>query len=206
MIDWEAFYRACYAVLVEHAGALVSEEDAFVRHALDDEHPLTEWRFGGKLASGGKFRRLNRRVYVDCYPEDETNERKAVIQRVNIMLGDLMPPGGVYGSPAEHATLAPRIPQTLDEAFEILDEKLSDEDRRYLQEAKNPDDAAVSLHHSLGRQLRNRWGLWGDGSPLKDHLRKEHGITHPDDMSGFIIRQYCRARYPTRHELLAKDE
>ena len=205
MIDWEAFYRACWAVLVEQAGALPDDEDAFVRHALDDKHPLTEYRFGGKLGHGGKFWRNDRRVYIDYYPEDETNERKAITQRVNFMLGDLMPAGGVYGSPAEHAKLAHRIPKTLDEAFEILDERLSEEDRRYLQEAKNPDDAAVSLHHSLGRQLRNRWGLWGDGSPLKEHLRKEHGIVHPDDMSGFILRQYCRARYPTRHELLTKD-
>ena len=83
---------------------------------------------------------------------------------------------------------------------------LSDEDRRFLQEAKDPDDAAVSLHHSLGRHLRNEWALWGDDSKLKQHLREKHGITHPDDMSGFILRQYSRARIPTRYDRLKADE
>jgi len=205
MINWEAFYHACYAILVEHAGAVANEADSFVHHALKDEHPLTEWRFSGKLGFGGKFRRLSQKVYIDCYPEDETNERKAIIQKVNILLGDLMPSGGVYGSPAEHAQFAPRIPKTLEECFEILDEKLSSQDRSYLQDAEDPDAAAVSLHHSLGRYLRNTWGLWGDGSELKRCLREDHGITHPDDMSGFILREYCRARYPTRQQKLMED-
>ena len=97
------------------------------------------------------------------------------------------------------------IPKTLDEAFTVLDAMLSNEDRRYLQEAKDPDDAAVSLHHSLGRHIRNTWGLWGDGSELKRCLRQDYGILHPDDMSGFILRQYCRARYPTRLDRLKAD-
>jgi len=205
-MDWDAFYRACYAILVEHAGAIADDVDNFVLHALKDDHPLTEWRFSGKLGFGGKFRRLDHKVYVDYYPEDKSKERDGIVQRVNFMLGDLMPPGGVYGSPAEHARFAPIIPTTLEEAFTALDRMLSIEDRNYLQKAEDPESAAVSLHHSLGRHLRNKWGLWGEGSPLKRCLREDHGITHPDDMSGFILREYCRVRYPTRHQLLAKDD
>jgi len=205
-MNWEAFYRACYAVLVEHAGAIPSDRDNFVYHCLKDDHPLTEWRFSGKLGFGGKFRRLRQKVYVDCYPEDETSERKAIIQKVNILLGDLMPPEGVYGSPAEHARLAPRIPKTLEEAFEALDAMLSESDRRFIQEAEDVQQVIARIHHGLGRHLRNKWGLWGEGSPLKKCLREEHGILHPDDMSGFILREYSRARFETRHQKLMKDD
>jgi hypothetical protein len=97
------------------------------------------------------------------------------------------------------------IPTTLDEAFAVLDSKLSDEDRRYLQESESPDKAAVSLHHSLGRAIRNEWGLWGDSSKLKQLIAKEHGITHPDDVSGFILREYARARIPTAWQRLMED-
>jgi hypothetical protein len=97
------------------------------------------------------------------------------------------------------------IPTTLEEAFEALDAMLREEDRKYLQEAEDPDKAAISLHHSLGRHLRNTWGLWGD-SPLKKHIRERFGFIHPDDMSGFILRQYCRARYPTAWDRLLRED
>jgi len=95
-------------------------------------------------------------------------------------------------------------PKTLDEAFAALDAMLTDKDRRYLQEAEDPDKAAVSLHHSLGRHIRNEWGFWQD-SELKRHIRQQFGLVHPDDMSGLILRQYCRARYPTRLDRLKAD-
>ena len=95
-------------------------------------------------------------------------------------------------------------PTTLDEAFDALDAMLTDEDRRYLQEAKDPDKAAVSLHHSLGRHIRNKWGFWQD-SELKRHIRQKHGLVHPDDMSGLVLRLYCRARYPTAWDRLKGD-
>lgn len=91
------------------------------------------------------------------------------------------------------------VPTTLEEAFDALDKMLSDEDKEYLQ--KNPDEAPIRLHHSLGRHLRNEWGLWSD-SVLKTHLMEVHGIKHPDDMSGFILDEYARCRYPTRYDRL----
>lgn len=95
------------------------------------------------------------------------------------------------------------IPTTLDEAFEALDKMLCDEDREYLQ--KHPDKAPTKLHHSLGRHLRNNWGFWTE-SALKTHLRTVHGIKHPDDMSGFILDEYARCRYPTRYDRIRSDE
>ena len=55
--------------------------------------------------------------------------------------------------------------------------------REYLKE-----NGSVAVHHTLGRYIRNEWGLW-TGSELKSELEKK-GFTHPDDMSDYIIREY----------------
>jgi hypothetical protein len=41
------------------------------------------------------------------------------------------------------------------------------------------------FHHTVGRWIRNNWGLWS-GGPLKDYL-EELGFAHPDVMSGIIL-------------------
>ena len=41
---------------------------------------------------------------------------------------------------------------------------------------------------SLGKWLRNEAGLWR-GGPFADSLRA-HGVRHPDEMSGVILRAY----------------
>jgi len=76
------------------------------------------------------------------------------------------------------------------------------EDQDYLLGAKDIEGAAISLHHSLGRHLRNEWGLWQD-SELAKHLREKHGQVHPDSMSHFILVHYCRVRMPTLWERLS---
>lgn len=94
----------------------------------------------------------------------------------------------------------PDWPKTLDEAAKALDGVLSKEDRDYiLKSERSADDTAVEVHHSLGRHLRNLWGLWGN-SPLAQHLREVHGVAHPDDMSHHIIVAYCRQNVRTRFE------
>jgi hypothetical protein len=55
---------------------------------------------------------------------------------------------------------------------------------------KNEADAVASTHHSVGKWIRNEWGLW-IGSQLKDYFLKL-GLKHPDDMSGVIIRSFHR--------------
>lgn len=48
------------------------------------------------------------------------------------------------------------------------------------------DEFVAVAHHSLGRHLRNEWGLWKDSILLT--YFKELGLQHPDDMSGLILR------------------
>jgi len=92
----------------------------------------------------------------------------------------------------------------MDEAFRALDRLLSDEDRKFIQESSEPEKVAIRLHHSLGRYLRNEWGLWG-GSELAQHIREVHGTVHPDDMSHVIITEYATQWIPTTWDRL-KDE
>jgi len=55
---------------------------------------------------------------------------------------------------------------------------------------KTESDAIASTHHTIGKWIRNEWGLW-TGSQLKDYFLNL-GLTHPDDMSGVIIRSFHR--------------
>lgn len=99
------------------------------------------------------------------------------------------------------------IPLTLEETVSALDKMLSAEDRTFLQtgDRKERHRAATQLHHSLGRHLRNEWGLWA-GSPLARHFREVHGIEHPDDMSGKILDYYVEATIRTRYQRIAEGE
>lgn len=79
------------------------------------------------------------------------------------------------------------IPQNLQEAIEELDRKLNKEDKEYIVE-----NGSLAVHHSLGRWIRNNWGLWNEeDNGLKTSLKKL-GYSHPDDMSNYIIKQYIR--------------
>lgn len=79
------------------------------------------------------------------------------------------------------------IPKNIEECFEILNKELKPDDLAFI---KASDDNATKLHHSLGRYLRNTWGLWG-GSDLKRYFW-DLGINHPDDMSSIILHSYHR--------------
>lgn len=75
-------------------------------------------------------------------------------------------------------------PNTLAEAVEILEKELSP-DSLYRIRNMDKDDLA-GMHHTLGRHLRNNWGLWTEDAPLKKHMMRL-GFTHPDDMSSVIL-------------------
>ena len=78
-------------------------------------------------------------------------------------------------------------PKTVNEAISTLEKILSDKDKEYL--LKN---GAISVHDSLGRWIRNEWGLW-TGSELKDELMNMNkGLNHPDDMSNYIIEEFIK--------------
>jgi len=79
------------------------------------------------------------------------------------------------------------IPQNLQEAIEELDRKLNKKDKEYIVE-----NGSLAVHHSLGRWIRNNWGLWNEeDNGLKTSLKKL-GYSHPDDMSNYIIKQYIK--------------
>lgn len=76
------------------------------------------------------------------------------------------------------------IPSTLDEAIATLEA-----DSTLAAAAVRGDVAA--MHHSLGRQLRNDWNLWFNGTPLSDWF-SSIGIHHGDDRSGIILESFQR--------------
>ena len=95
-------------------------------------------------------------------------------------------------------------PETLDEAILAIDNMLNEETRLFLSVA-NETTAVTELHHTLGRYLRNKWGLW-QGSPLAKHMEQVHGATHVDDMSSIIISAYCRRGIKTRFQRVMSEE
>ena len=83
-----------YDALIEHAGAYRVPEnecdlsrDSFVSYAA--EGSWTEFRFQGALAFGGKVWNNAGRWYVNCYPEDRNETRKAIIEKTNSALAAL---------------------------------------------------------------------------------------------------------------------
>jgi hypothetical protein len=60
----------------------------FISYVTSDDDRRKEWRFQGALGFGGKFRINHNKPhpYVDCYPEHETPERLAMIERANARL------------------------------------------------------------------------------------------------------------------------
>lgn len=95
------------------------------------------------------------------------------------------------------------IPTTLDEALVELGKLLPQADKDHLLQSEESFDALVGeVHHSLGRYLRNEWGLWRD-SALAQHMRGTHNTSHPDDMTHVIIVAFCRQMVRTRFERIA---
>lgn len=94
-------------------------------------------------------------------------------------------PDGMYNKEQPEKESEVPIPKTVDEAVKTLAKIVSEEDRDYLLE-----NGAISVHDSLGRWIRNEWGLW-TGSDLKNELKKK-GFEHPDDMSNYVIEEFIK--------------
>ena len=77
------------------------------------------------------------------------------------------------------------IPKNIEEAFDELDRMLQQDDKDYIVE-----NGSIAVHHSLGRWIRNNWGLWDDEANDLKRIFTEIGISHPDDMSDHIIKWY----------------
>ena len=97
----------------------------------------------------------------------------------------LKAPDGMYNKEESEKGSEIPIPKTVDEAVKTLAKIVSKEDRDYLLE-----NGAISVHNSMGRWIRNEWGLWTD-SELKNELKKK-GFEHPDDMSNYIIEEFIK--------------
>ncbi len=75
-----------WAILVDECGA---RDDAFMEF-ICNWPKCVEFRFGGKLGFGGKVWADRDRIHVTCYPEDMTDERRAIIERTNDRLSKLV--------------------------------------------------------------------------------------------------------------------
>lgn len=82
-------------------------------------------------------------------------------------------------------------PTNLREALIALDKKLSKEDKIIMQ-LRTEQEVLTCTHHTLGRQLRNDWGLWETKKSQLYYWFKLWGVWHADDMSSVIITSYCR--------------
>lgn len=49
----------------------------------------------------------------------------------------------------------------------------------------------IAMHSNVGRDIRNRLGLWEENSPLLAYFAEVYGLTHPDNVSNFILETYC---------------
>lgn len=77
------------------------------------------------------------------------------------------------------------IPKNIEEAFAELDRMLEKDDKDYII-----DVGPIAMHHTLGRWIRNNWGLWDDEANDLKRIFTEIGISYPDDMSNYIIKWY----------------
>lgn len=80
-----AVAKDIYDILIAHAGASDSDM-ARMQFDAAASSGITEYRFGGKLGFGGKFWINSGRWYVNCYPEDETPAKRAIIEATNAQL------------------------------------------------------------------------------------------------------------------------
>jgi|SRR6185437_11506671 len=91
----EAQARAVLQILKDECGYIVfdpRDAESFmraIRTDLGEPHVCHEYRFMGSIGSGGKFRNNgnnNNTPYVDCYRENETPDRLAMIAAANARL------------------------------------------------------------------------------------------------------------------------
>ncbi len=61
------------------------------------------------------------------------------------------------------------------------------ENLKAFKETKKED--LITFHHSLGRSIRNNFGLWGNNDKLKKEISDIIKSQHPDDMSQYLIKE-----------------
>jgi hypothetical protein len=102
--------------------------------------------------------------------------------------GDVQPPPPPEPPPVRDLSQA-AAPRTLEEALTTLQQHVPAS--IYLDFAQSyAESVAYRYHDSLGRWIRNNWGLY-QGGPLCNDLRAR-GLVHADDMSGVILTSFWR--------------
>lgn len=81
-------------------------------------------------------------------------------------------------------------PKDLNEAIARLIDAMDDADKIKILSMK--EEEMCNFHFGLGMDLRNMWGLWGGESTLKQWLKENLGVWHPDDMSGILLDSLWR--------------
>lgn len=74
-------------------------------------------------------------------------------------------------------------PQTIEEVVEHLKKRVGKSDLISIQKMAKED--LIFLHHGLGTNIRNNYGLWGENKELLESCKKQH----PDDASMVIIEE-----------------
>jgi hypothetical protein len=78
--------KQIYDILVSHCGASERWRNNF--YAM---FPCDEYRFQGDLGFGGKIRYREGRLWVDYYPEDETDAKETICSTANYALKQIEP-------------------------------------------------------------------------------------------------------------------
>ena len=81
------FFDRVYDILVQKGGAYEGMREGFLYYHLDESIGYYEWRFGGKLGFGGKYRA--EKNAIDCYREDENKKTLKLIDEINKDLVEL---------------------------------------------------------------------------------------------------------------------
>ena len=82
---------------------------------------------------------------------------------------------------------AVKAPQTLNEAFEVLNSVLSPQDRESLRDCRRTE--LINYHFGLGLWIRNNFGLYAGNPGLYEAVGAKPS-EHPDEVSAKIIQAY----------------
>jgi|GEM_PF-4204927 len=88
MILPESLYHKVYDLLENRLGAEPWNRDDFIEYFVHRNGSV--YGCCPALGIGGKFLNHSGRLYVSCYPEDETDERYLLIEEVNGVLQHIL--------------------------------------------------------------------------------------------------------------------
>lgn len=72
----------------------------------------------------------------------------------------------------------------------IADLLLKNTDQQDIKDFANiPFSELISLHHSLGRSIRNNYQLWSNKNLCVTCQEGEEKVIHPDDASQYVIEK-----------------